>query len=311
MKKQFIIAIGLAIPSLFLVACESKEKDKQITPNGKAIQKPSYAVFSSIEEYESLFSDQNTIDEKANKIATRFGTYPEKARLSAWGTQDTLYPEFLQKILNDDHVVQIGEWLIKIDLIAKHSLALNVEFQDQYKDLVSNNLSNPNILVYHLDEEILPMLASGQKSENLRVEGLFCKGRDLKDLTLINLPTGDYLDELKKIPLYVQIYSKYNPGNIYFELYTEVKSYYVSNQTRYDYSKENLTIGWDATWRVNCGTLITRGEWNTSSNAFYNKKCQYSGAKSLSRYVLESRCITNRKDGSLWESPKLLMAAPN
>lgn len=107
MKKHFIIVASLATTALFFAACTTE--DKQITPASSNTQAASYAVFNSIDEYESLLTDPNTEDEKAAKVAARFGTYTESARLSAWGEQDTLYPEFLQKILNDDYIVQIDK----------------------------------------------------------------------------------------------------------------------------------------------------------------------------------------------------------
>lgn len=97
-------------------------------------------------------------------MAARFGTFNEAARVGS-ALEDTLYPEFLQKILNDDHIVQIGKWLIKVEKEKEQVLVLDKKYLDQYNDLVTSNVSNKNILVYSTEEEVLDMLPAGQQSK--------------------------------------------------------------------------------------------------------------------------------------------------
>lgn len=308
MRKQFIIALSVAFASLIICSCSSKELDKQIAPSS-SIQSANYAIFSSIEEYQSLFTDPNTIEEKADKVAARFGTYNERARFEAWGIEDTLYSDFLQKILNEDYIVKIGEWLIKIDKINEKALALNEKYSNQYSDLAASDTSNKNILIYDTSEEILTLLQNGEKSNVSRTSGLFCFGRQEKYLWLKNIPTGEYIDDTQTLKMVITVYTIYNPGAIQYELKSKVFSDYIYGTSGiHPYSKAILTVGWDASWRVNCGALITKGEWNTSYNAEEVEKIHYRGYKSLSRYKIEVRGITNKKDGSLWVSPILTMA---
>ncbi len=112
MKKQLIKVAILAISMLALASCNKEEVVVIAATTQNAVA--NRVIFESVEEYENLFEDPKTIDQKTDEVAARFGTYNEAARVGT-ALEDTLYPEVLQKILNDDHIVQIGQWLIKID----------------------------------------------------------------------------------------------------------------------------------------------------------------------------------------------------
>ena len=71
--------------------------------------------------------------------------------------EDTLYPEFLQKILNDDYIVQIDNWLIKVDAAKEQVLALEINKSNEYVDLAKSNLNNKNIQVYSTNDDVINM----------------------------------------------------------------------------------------------------------------------------------------------------------
>ena len=258
MKKQFILAASLATTALFFARCSTE--DKQITPASSNTKAVSYAVFSSIDEYESLFTDPNTVDEKADKVAARFGTYSEKARVSAWGEQDTLYPEFLRKILNDDHIVQIDKWLIKVDLMAEQVLVLDVEYKEQYQDLVNSNLSNTKIQFFSTNDEVLELLKEGNGNTSARVNGLFCKDKNAPGKSIIEYK-DDYgnnqnFNASTEFVRFKRSLCYFN-GGLYFKLNYVIKLYALDKYgvEGFQLGGESYMIGADSWWAEKCESL--------------------------------------------------------
>ena len=75
---------------------------------------------------------------------------------------DDLYPEYLQEILNDDSIVNIGNYFIKIDLVNDKGLTINKSLPESYNILKNsdpNNLSpDSDVMLFGEDEDVLDAL---------------------------------------------------------------------------------------------------------------------------------------------------------
>ena len=304
MKKQLIKVAILATGMLALASCNKEEVVVKAATNQNAIA--NRVIFESVEEYENLFEDPKTIDQKTNEVAARFGTYNEAARVGT-ALEDTLYPEVLQKILNDDHVVQIGQWLIKVDVAKQQVLVLDKKYLDQYSDLASSNLDNKNILVYSTEDEVLEMLQNQVKPSAARTSGLFCRQVKNRDP---NLGPNILIESITSSSgligqRYIQPGVDYSSYGIYYKLYGNVISKFQQNGTFgfYSYNIPSLTIGCAGSWKINCKNDGSIGNEFTLSNTYENLYTFYSGAKSISKSDVRIIAKSYLTNGSIHETP--------
>lgn len=274
MKKVGLYAIGLAVLSLAIFACKKEEEVQADTP--QATETPSRLVFETAEDYEALFENSNTTDEKIRVAAARVG-FSENARMSA--VEDTLYPEVLQQILNSDKIVEIGDWLIKVDVLNEQVLVLPTKHEDQYADLASSNLSNSNILVYSTGDEVLEMLQEGVISENARTHGWKCKdkGAEADDDPLRNNIYANNSNMRIKGDV------KYRKYGIYFRINVNVKKQEKKNGFWTEATSGNVELTMYYRWKPKC-----RDEENQSVHSFdigtkYLANT-YSSSRALNKY---------------------------
>ncbi len=237
-------------------------------------------VFESIEEYENLFEDPKTTGKKASEVAARFSTFNEATVDSA--LEDTLYPEFLQKILNDDHVVQIDKWLIKVDAEKEQVLVLDKKYLDQYTDLANSNLDNKNILVYSTEDQVLSMLKSNSKPSATRVS---CSGDGAG-------PDDGDRDQTYGKNLRVRIQTHYRRYGIYFELCANP-----SKQKKrlgiWSYTSGNLRVEYSFKYQKLCsGEVFPSYAGNYTGTSYGNSTFSaYSGSERLEKYFIEARTV--------------------
>ncbi len=279
--------IGLSLASF--VSCT--KQDNLITPTQKV--DVNRVVFASIEEYESLFEDPKTTNEKASEVAARFGTFNEAARVGS-ALEDTLYQEFLQKILNDDHVVQIDKWLIKVDAAKEQVLVLDKKYLEQYTDLANSNLENKNILVYSTNEDVLSLLQESQPSA--RTSGLFCKD---------NYASGKTADhEIYGLDIKLTYHLCYIKRGIYFEIYVNgaqlvyVDGNYVINKNSF---YPGFTITKPASWELRCGKKdgISAGTYFSVNDNIWDggyRKSLYSNVRALTQYDISLMFTSTNKE---------------
>lgn len=128
---------------------------------------------------------------------------------------EELYDEFLSSILNADKVVQIGEWLFKLDLESKVVRALNEDNIDVYSDLV-NDVENEFIYNYSSEEDVLDLIQNGQYGTSLTglkgANGLFCRDKYASSKTSAQYKWS-----------YVEFKLHYTKAGVYFSLYSKVK----------------------------------------------------------------------------------------
>ncbi|HJQ26434.1 MAG TPA: Ig domain-containing protein [Blastocatellia bacterium] len=90
-----------------------------------------------------------------------------RANASALITDD-----HFRSILNPDLVVQIGDYIVKVNPATEKVYALPAAHEAEYSDLVAERTSNPNIRQFSTGDAVLDMLASGQASARCQESGV-------------------------------------------------------------------------------------------------------------------------------------------
>lgn len=299
MKKTILMIASISMLSIVFYSCNKENDSVQTAENKNA---SSRMIFESVKEYENLLEDPNKTESLVNELSARFGTYNEAARLSTFG-EDTLYPEFLQKILNDDHIAQISKWLIKVDALSSQVLVLETKYSEQYDDLAKSNLSNKNISVYSCNDNVLEILQSEVSNQNARVEGLFCKGVSR------NLATAkeEYVGESgsKTINgysisggLYLTNAIDYNSYGIYFKLGGSTSSYIMFEGQLYDFTSNQLKLNCNGWWTENCKKENNdKNEYSvTNSNSI--TRWSYCGTSNISYFDITMKGIYLKSNGT-------------
>lgn len=98
---------------------------------------------------------------------------PYSEYIAANNLDDLIGEEILREVLNKDQIVQIGNFLYRLNKTDEKVFVLSVDYITEYSDLVSENTKNPNILVYSTEESVIEMVENGEASER----GIFCSDR--------------------------------------------------------------------------------------------------------------------------------------
>ena len=129
-------------------------------------------VFNTISDYEGAVSltncEQTVAFTKQVNSLNNFTSYSEKQntaakRVKEGSALDSLLDgeDFLKSILNSDGAVQIGNYIILLDLANDLVYAIDAKFSDQYSDLVARNINNPNIMSFSTEDEVIDLLKDG------------------------------------------------------------------------------------------------------------------------------------------------------
>ena len=134
-------------------------------PNGNSQRvelKGNYLNFPTIADYEYF----------ANNPENRgvIDMFSETTLLKNQGTLSDEIPEFLLSILNQDFIVKIGSYLIRLDFLGKRGLAINLKHEDAYNRLLQGNSRDENIMLFSMQTdnalEILEAIEAGSLKED-------------------------------------------------------------------------------------------------------------------------------------------------
>ncbi len=131
---------------------------------------------------------------------------------SRLSTSDTsYYPEFLEKILNPDGIVQIGNYIVKINVGKNTAFAIFSNDSLHYSSLLAEDINDSLIYSFPLEMEILEKMDSistGQNVSSSRTEFWGCRNRWARSN-----------DQEKNASSYgYKIREEFNKFGIYFEI---------------------------------------------------------------------------------------------
>jgi hypothetical protein len=230
---------------------------------------------------------------------------------------DDLYPEYLQEILNDDSIVQIGRFYIKVDLVNDKGLVVDAGSADAYSKLKNSNpkTNDPAIMLFDQDEEVIDVLTwienGGSYEEYLLQKGgihapIFCfdtGAKQAKDKRV------DYYDaNSSKVRFKTEV--SYQKAIIYFRLHAEGKAQKKLLFLWVSDGNTALTLKYFDRWVQRCKRLEQPGESNSLSGVAGPKVkyTAYEDVKSLRQYEME--CVFAIRRTS-WDYFQWFVCSPN
>jgi hypothetical protein len=171
MKKLIYGTLFLALVGIGVVGCKKENKlplvesnQSEISANGKML------IFESVESYEK--SVEYTTAEKRERLLSdisklNFKNYFSVDHLNSKSGNDSIQEmdDFLGQILNDAGIVQIGNYIYKVNLQSEKVFVLPVSNSAEYEDLVNENKSNKNIRQFTTGDDVIYLAESGEPGE--------------------------------------------------------------------------------------------------------------------------------------------------
>ena len=278
-KLLFLGGVCSILLTLTFVSCKKEvvpkkevlgESEKQeMTSDGRML------IFNSSSTYESLVSNP---DEKAQKeflmkiSKMNHITYAEKNEKET--SIDLIDDEYFSSIINEDGIVQIGDYLYRINAVSEKVFVLPASHISEYSDLVCENKANKNIRQFSTGDCVIELAESGDAGE----KSLFC-GEDGCGSDVQNTLGFSYAGFIGAGKV------RYLSLGVYFCLKAEAESN--SNYVRIYLNIENA---WD---KVKCGTAhgATSYPWyqNNSTYSVQQEFRKYYGIQPLNGMHIKAR----------------------
>lgn len=122
-------------------------------------------VFPSIASYDGYAG--GAVDRSSLTTLARESSLPTLSQREGFDVDDenNPYPEFLGQVLNQDLIMQISRFYVKVDLYNGRALAIDVSQPNAYQTLVNDDFSAPGVIYFGSEEdmalETLEMIENG------------------------------------------------------------------------------------------------------------------------------------------------------
>lgn len=174
MKKVIYGGLFLAFVGITIAGCKKDVSNPapkfdsalNIATDGRML------IFKTSEDYSKIIDDQNDKDwelflSKVDKM--KHTSYTEALEKNKSG-ENLIGDENLSEILNDDWVVQIGDYLYRVNKPNESVFVLPAANISEYDDLIAENKNNPHIRKFSTNEDVIELAESGAEGQ----KGLFC-----------------------------------------------------------------------------------------------------------------------------------------
>lgn len=204
-------------------------------------------------------------------------------------TQAGIEDDYLASMLSPEGILQIGEWIFKLDLPNKKVYALHEKDQDLLDELKKAAPSHDKIRLFSTDDEVLLMLEDGQigKSSAGRVSILCFRESGAGEQ---HAYTTDYYRE----DLRLDCKLVYQKAGVYFSI--QAKCQYQNRFAGIWYSQVGSLGGsWGGEYKVKCGSWSYPSGSGTNGGidedgSSWNKRI-YESASALNRYKIDAQFI--------------------
>ena len=214
---------------------------------------------------------------------------PEGEQKQTFLVEDHIF----SRMLNEDAVVKIGPWYLRINAPEGKVFALHADhYPEHYEDLVGQNTSLDKLLVFATTTEVLTELEGLDAASTMAGRGeFFCDGAPNNTDTYNTMVAGTSGIETHSTWL------RYLNYGIGFTLEHQVKWRYRTNNNVFKYAAEdawNVYTVYQREYEVRCGDFPGQ-EWNTSelrTSSTYTPNSSYHwdiyrGSRKLSSYRVE------------------------
>ena len=134
------------ITALCLVVCSSSIVAQEVYVDGNVM------AFTSYDAYERYAS--NEYDRGILQYYAQSSYYlTTRAESQEGENEEDVYPDFLNMVLNQDSIVRISSFLVKVDLYSGFGLAINASEPNAYWSLQNNDYWAPNMLYFDGESE--------------------------------------------------------------------------------------------------------------------------------------------------------------
>ena len=230
-------------------------------------------AFETIEDYERVVNNP-TEELKAAflKIVDKFGDFTsfteayDERPLSR--VQSLIDDEYFAAILNSDLVVQIGENIFRVNPAAERVYVLPVINEDQYDDLVSENIENTNIQVFSTDDNVLEMI------QNVERRRWFCRESGIATRASLQFLS----DNSRRVAT-----AAFKTFGIYFSLFAEINDQRTS-EIIYDFEFTGGIGAGKVNYRIRCGSTAdyeTKSPGSWVSGILTRRFQSYQGSTNL------------------------------
>jgi len=240
MKKLIYCIFVLAFASTMFFSCNKESLENSnlksdwelefdnIYSDGRML------IFKYVQDYELLVNDPSEelvvefLDYISEMEHTTQADYLSTLNQEELDSID--YDEYLSKILNEDCIVQIGEYLYKVNTSTEKVYVMHEEFIEDYEQLVEENLDAGKVQEYSTGDDVIYII-EGVDSLEKSCGGIgggryFAYGTGLEDGMVI----GYLFNHAVKLNPWVQMYC----AGVYFKLSANFKLY-----SSYPFLKEN------------------------------------------------------------------------
>lgn len=176
MKRVIYVGAFLALVGVSIVGCKKDvsnpapkfDSELNIASDGKML------IFKTTADYNNVVN--NPTEKEWSMFISKVKemkhtTYAEKLALNKSGESDDLIgDEDLAQILNDEWIVQIGDYLYRVNKPTESVYVLPAANIDEYQDLVDENKSNPHIRKFSTGDNVIELAESGAEGQ----KSLFC-----------------------------------------------------------------------------------------------------------------------------------------
>lgn len=199
-------------------------------------------------------------------------------------SKNAIDDDYLRSLLNQDNIMQIGDYLYRINKTDESVYVLPAENINQYSDLVSENIKNLNIKVYSTDDDVIELVESGLTGSE---KGIFCKDRKAYKVS----STSNQVTVLANPKVDMIIEAMYNKYGVYFTLKAVGEHILNINELKYYFQIDN------SSWSQRCGSSVNNYShpWRTKTSGtmgggLYKEKFKfYQGMKQLKSYRFKIR----------------------
>ncbi|MCT4582921.1 MAG: hypothetical protein N4A35_16025 [Flavobacteriales bacterium] len=294
--KNFLITPTIII-ALFLFSCN---KEKRLTPEPIPSEKKTYTdqndysqltikdnllEFTSFEYYKSFMGakDERKTDFLIQKIRqSNFNSYE---KLMQTKSSKNSIDDFIVNILNQDNIVKIDQWYLKLNFETEKVYAVPAETTNAYQLAANEKTTNGSVYEFSFEDEVITLLEEGQ----YQGQSTFCSDR--------RASSRSHLTPVHRIITHGNIYvngelrSDYKRYGVYFTLISE--GALVSNDLNFN----SKTTMWfylsNCSYEIRCGGSQTGRTYPTNYPTYFNvvnsstvigRYRWYGGSKQLKSY---------------------------
>lgn len=210
--------------------------------------------------------------------------------------------EPLSKIISSQGVIQIDDWIIKVDVVGERVYALHKNHENEISDLINGNLNNPNLIIYNTEDEVLTLLEEGIYSTE---RGLFCKDnrakqkQDKKDYGDVGTPKLVCKVTYRGFGIRFVLSSTVNYRSGLIPYRASLRMSYVY---RYEGRCKNNKGEISEESNLTCGDPAN-GYWCVKNNASHYEVKHYAGRNTLKKYELRAKFAVS-DEGYYFETPR-------